>query len=153
MMIKDNIIEGYCLGGATALSYYSTPVMTEDIDIFITLKSSSLIVDLTPVSEYIKKKEKDVKVEGQYIIISGLVVQFILPYDKLSQEGYDSRIKTSEGFYIYELEYLMAMMIELSKPKYRYRLSMLDDYDTNKLNKILKKHNLLDKWKKIKDEF
>ena len=37
-MMADSIIENYALGGATAVIFYTEPIATEDVDIFVHLK-------------------------------------------------------------------------------------------------------------------
>ena len=34
-MVVDGIIENYALGGATAVIFYTEPIATQDVDIFI----------------------------------------------------------------------------------------------------------------------
>ena len=156
-MEKDKVIENYVIGGATALSYYSSPTVTEDIDVFITLNSKSFLINLAPIYEYIKQNSKAVE-KGEYLIIEGIPVQLIVPESGIHEEACKSpTIVNEHGFKIklFPIEYLMAIMIHLNKPKYKYRLSVIeeDEYDYDKLNIILKRYNLLEKWRKIKNEF
>lgn len=156
-MEKDKIIENYVIGGATALSYYSSPTVTEDIDIFINLISKVFIMNLASIDNYIKQNSNAIE-KGEYLIIEGIPVQLIVPESGLHEEACKNpTIVNEHGFKIklFPIEYLMAIMISLNKPKYRYRLSIIkeDEYDIRRLNSILKKYNLLGKWEKIKNEF
>ena len=51
---ENNIIQEYSLGGATALLYYSTPHLTEDIDIFIHLEKKGLLYSLSEIYSFLK---------------------------------------------------------------------------------------------------
>lgn len=39
-MIRDGVIEGYVIGGAVGAAYYLEPVTTQDLDVFVQLKTS-----------------------------------------------------------------------------------------------------------------
>jgi hypothetical protein len=155
-MIRDGIMEDYVIGGATALAYYSDNVFTEDIDVFVYLKSSpGYLIDLNPIYEYLTKA-KHARIEGQYIVLDGFPLQFLVPYDDLSSEAFShpqtvmyGNLKTK----VLKLEYLMAIMIQLGKQKYRERMRRLieeDAYDNEMLEKILRRHALAEKWHTLK---
>jgi len=155
-MVTSGVIEDYVIGGATALLYYSQPMFTEDIDIFISLKSDSqLIINLEPVYRFLQDKY-NAKQEKEYLIIDDIPLQFLVPYDTLSEEAFlncNSVIWKDVSFKIFNLEYIMGIMIQLNKPKYRERLSILlrdNNYNADKLEQILKKHDLYDKWLEMK---
>lgn len=156
-MEKEKVIDSFVIGGATALTYYSAPIVTEDVDIFFIPISKSLFIDISPVYNYIKS-HADAKEKGEFIVVDGIPVQLLTPHDDLHKEAYEHCIQVSENgkkFKVFSIEYLMAIMIQLGKMKYKYRLSTLgeDEYDSEKLKKILKKYNLSEKWEKIKNEF
>jgi len=158
-MIKDKIIDDFVLGGATALLYYADNIFqTEDIDIFISVKHLGLIFNLEPIYTYLKYNY-DAKEYGEYIIVKDFPLQFLLPGDSLHKEAIKN-FKTitiqGEKCKIFSFEYLIALMIFLFKPKYRERIRLIIEgktYDEKKLNDILKRHSLLDKFNKIKDKF
>lgn len=154
-LIKDKIIEDYSIGGATALMHYSIPMLTEDVDVFISLKNQELLINFEPLYKYLKNKY-NAKIDKEYIIINEIPIQFLLPQkDSLTDEAFNNSniidIERNE-VKIFQFEYLIAIMIQLNKPKYRARLFQViqeNKYDKIKLNKILSKYNLLDKWKQI----
>ena len=157
-MAGKGLIEDYVLGGATALVYYSAPTFTEDIDIFITLKSSSrLILDLSPVYEFLLH-EKGCQQAGEYVYIGGFPVQILAPYDSLSTEAFENPREIPFGelkVKIFQLEYIMAIMIQLGKNKYLPRLSILleeRDFEEDTLNAILERHALTRKWNQLQEK-
>ena len=155
--LKENgLVIDYVIGGATALLYYSTPHLTEDIDVFISINNSSKLISLSPIYEFLKDNY-DAKPEREYLLIKGNPIQFLMPGDKLTKEAFDNakkiKIKGKE-FKIFSLEYLIAIMLYLNKPKYRERLRIVKEenqYNIEELTKVLKKYNLLKKWNKIGD--
>lgn len=158
-MVKDGVIREYVVGGATALLYFSKPTFTEDIDVFVyTPQQSSLLIDLSPVYSYLVEK-KGAVVRGEHVLIEGYPVQFLVPYDDLSREAFRNAIAIRLRrfrFKIFDLEYLMAIMIQLGKAKYRERLRVLSEdraFDEKKLRPILKRFRLVEKWDKIMRSF
>jgi hypothetical protein len=151
---KENLVIDYCLGGATALLYYSTPHFTEDIDIFINIKQKGLLFSLSDIYEFLKTNY-NAKEKGEFILIQGNPIQFLLPGDKLTQEAFDNaEYKNISGkkIKIFSLEHLVAIMLNLGKQKYISRLQIIkkeNKYDENILTKLLVKYNLLNKWLKI----
>ena len=151
---KNDIIEDYVIGGATALLYYSTPHLTDDIDVFIKKQQKGLLFSLTDLYDFPKKKYR-AKVEGEFLIIKGNPIQFLVPGDAITQDAFDHSNKVEikgKKFKIFSLEYLIAIMLFLGKSKYRERLRIVkneNQYDKTKLLKILNKYNLEDKWNKI----
>lgn len=153
-LIKENLIEDWVMGGATALLYYSTPHLTEDINIFISIKSKSSIVNLAPIYEYLKWHYA-AKEDREYILLAHTPIQLLMPEDKLTDEAVkNTQVVSLSGqkFKIMKLEYLIAIMLNLGKSKYRERLRIVKEeskYDKKVLEKLLIKYNLLDKWNKF----
>jgi len=151
---EQKLIDDYCLGGATALLYYSTPHLTDDIDIFIELKKKSLIYDLSEIYDYLKSNY-NAKEKGEFIIINGFPIQFLLPGDTLTQEAFNNSeyVNVSgKKIKIFSLEYLIAIMLNLGKSKYRERLRIVKEekkYDINILKDILNKYKLMNKWNNV----
>jgi len=159
-MVKEEIIEDYVIGGATALLYFSEPTFTEDIDVFVYLKqkvSSGAIVDMSPLYEYLVSR-KGHRHAGEYILMEGFPVRFIVPYDELSVEAFSKPVVVSlagKRAKIFDIEYLIAIMVQLDKRKYRERLRIVIEdkpYDVAKLTDILTRFGLLEKWNTLKNQ-
>ena len=148
---NKKIVEDYVIGGATALLYYSTPALTEDIDVFITLKQSSILINISPIYNYLIKKYK-AYTKNEYIFVDNNPIQFLVPGDKLTEEAFNnSKEVTVQGkqFKIFSLEYLIAIMLQLGKSKYRERLRLVKEekkYNSTVLDRILNKYKLVEKW-------
>jgi hypothetical protein len=158
-MVKDGVIEDYVIGGATALLYFSEPTFTEDIDVFVYLmrKGDSTIVDMTPLYEYLTTR-KGYRHDGDYILVEGFPVQFIVPYDALSVEAFSKAVVVSlagNRVKIFDIEYLIAIMVQLGKRKYRERLRIIVEdkpYDEAKLTDIVTRFGLIEKWNTLKSQ-
>ena len=135
-MVKDEVITDYVIGGATALLYYTIPhFVTEDIDVFVYSKS-----------------------QGEYIILEGFPVQFLVPYDQISREAFANAVPLTMWdvrFKVFSLEYNMAIMIQLGDEKYFERLRILRKhklFDEAMLASLLERFNLAGKWSALVDK-
>lgn len=155
-MIKLGLISGYSLGGATALIYYFEPFQTQDIDIFVLLKrNEGDLINLSPIYSFLK--DKGVDANGEYVMIDGVPVQFLVPYNELVEETVSKAKDTnfrSVSVPIPPLEYLMAIMVQTNRPKDRARLEEIlkqeSLFDANLFNNLIINFNLTEKYEKIK---
>ena len=150
---KEKIIEGYAMGGATALLFYAEPALTFDVDIFVFLpdnKNTTTLLDLSPLYSSLKSKGYDA--EKEHVMIEGIPVQFIPVYNPLIEDAVkQASIKEYEGIKIkvLSIEYLLAIMIDTNRPKDRERIGKLLDevsFDQKALELILDRHSLRKKW-------
>ena len=51
-MVQQNVIDQYCIGGSVGYICYVEPFFTEDIDVFVLLPQTSLLVSLAPIYRY-----------------------------------------------------------------------------------------------------
>lgn len=153
---KNGVIEGYAMGGATALLFYAEPALTFDVDIFIFLpgdKGLKGLVDLGPL--YKALKSQGYHPEKEHVLIAGIPVQFIPVYNKLVKEAVEKAIvKEYEGVKIkvMKIEYLLAIMADTNRPKDRERINNLlgnIQYDACMLDKILERNSLQKKWQML----
>lgn len=156
---KSKIVEKYAIGGGIAVLFYVEPIFTSDMDIFclIPAKKSKSIISLSSVYEFLKKKGyKELK---EQVLIEGIPVQFIPAYNELVEDAVNNaKIVDYEGIKtkVVSLEHLLAIMLQTNRPKDRERIFLILDETKIKrdvFDKILKKHNLMARWKKIKNEY
>ena len=104
-------------------------------------------------------KEKGYKPDEEHIVIEDLPVQFIPVYNKLVEEALDNAVTIKYkkvNTKIFSLEYLLAIMLQTSRPKDRERIIMLLDetqIDESNLVGLLKRHNLLTKWREVRRRY
>jgi hypothetical protein len=158
-MVRLGLIKSYALGGATALIYYFEPIQTQDIDIFVLLADDkSTLVNLSPIYSFLE--EKGARADKEYILISGVPVQFLVPYNVLIEEAvkYSVPVKFREvEIKIPPVEYLMAIMVQTGRGKDKARLEEIfklpNLFDQILFEKILSKFNLSSKWESIQKWF
>lgn len=158
-ILRDQrLLEDYAIGGGIAVLYYTEPVLTYDFDVICVFPASGLLVDPSPVFEYLKSegylfgKEDRVEIEGlpvQFIPASaGLVEEALEHAAPITISGVATKILT--------VEYLIAIMLQLNRPKDRAKMDLLINnnevtFDAAKLQEILIKHDLISKWQRFKD--
>jgi hypothetical protein len=151
---KKGIIKDYAIGGGIAATYYLEPLLTFDLDIFFIPVQERLDI-LTPIYEYLR--EKGFKPRREQILIAGIPVQFIPAYNMLIEEAVrGSKAATYQRLRvkILRIEHLIAIGLQTFRPKDRERIiRFLEEakVDHRRLQKILKDHGLLDKYRRFKD--
>ena len=82
----DGAITDYAIGGATALVFWSEPVATYDLDVFVILSSTGgQLISLAPVYEW--AASRGYPAEQEHIIVEGVPVQLIPAHDDLAEEA------------------------------------------------------------------
>jgi hypothetical protein len=158
-MQADGIIGSYAIGGAVGATFYIAPAATLDVDIFVTLPSSSdsSLVSLTPIYEYLSAR--GCKAEGEHIVIGDWPVQFLVAGDALEQGGLEKAIEFDvEGVptRVMTAEHLVAIALKTGRPKDFNRILQflgLGAVNRDKLNRILEKYGLTAKWEKFRQRY
>jgi hypothetical protein len=154
---RAGVISKYAIGGAIAVLFYAEPVLTYDMDVFCFLpERKGSLVTLSPIYSYLK--DKGYREDKEHIMIEGLPVQFIPAYNDLVVEALAKARSTKfkgTKTRVVRLEHLAAILLQTDRPKDRARLPQLlehGDLDRQAFAKIIKRHHLGAKWKKIKRE-
>ena len=158
-MQAEGIIGRYAIGGAVGATFYLEPFATLDIDILVSLRNvqGSALLSLSPVYDYLGSR--GYKTEKEYILIEGWPVQFLPPRDSLDDEGLQQALETEvEGVptWVITAEHLTAMALKTGRAKDFARLLQFVEsgvLDAERLDKILKRHGLLEKWEQFGVKF
>jgi len=156
--LKDKaLIDDYAVGGGIATIFYTEPVFTYDLDVFVIVKSepAEKIISLTSVYDYLVSKGYSWK--GEHIIIEGLPVQFIPVGSGIERDAIDNAKNITYGGVktkILSAEYLIAIALKVGRRKDFDKIGRLIDQakvDKKTLEAVLKKYHLLEKFKKWKE--
>ena len=157
-MQADGVIGRYSIGGAVGATFYLEPVATLDIDIFVSLQNvSGGLISMSPMYDYLIVR--GYKTEGEYIVIEGWPVQFLPPTNALVEEALAQAIDTDlEGVptRVMTAEHLMAIALQTGRGKDHARILQFIEsgtLDPDKLDGILKRHGLVEKWERFGDKF
>lgn len=150
------LIVDYAIGGGIATIFYTEPLFTYDLDVFIVLKlaSTAKIISLDSIYDYLKSQGYSWK--GEHVLVEGLPVQFIPALSGIEKEAVEGAREVAYGgvkIKVLPAEYLIAIALKVGRRKDFDKVARLFEQakiDKNMLGKILKKHHLLDKFKKWK---
>lgn len=149
----------YAIGGAVGATFYLEPVATLDVDVFVLLSqaASSPLLTLGPVYDYLLPR--GYQAEGEYLIIGGWPVQFLPPAGPLEEEAIAEGVAQEvEGapVWVMTAEHLVAIALKTGRAKdYARILQFIETgvLDAAKLDAILARHSLLDKWETFGKRF
>ena len=160
---KQGVFSRYAIGGAIGATFYTEPVLTFDLDVFVANYAD-------PDSEL--EDEHDVRgrprvdcmgrvvtrpsvraIASQCVLIEGAPVQFLPAYNALVKEALND---AQEIMYedvparVLRSEYLVAIALQTGRNKDRERVRILREQaklDQNFLADVLRRHQLEGKWK------
>jgi len=158
-MEADGVIGRYAIGGAVGATFYLEPSATLDVNVFVSLPKAqgSSLVTLAPLYEYLTAR--GCKSEKEHIVIEGWPVQFLPPSDALDEEAMEQAVETEvEGIRtrVMTAEHLVAIALKTGRAKDFSRILQFVEsgvLDADKLDQILTRHSLLEKWEKFGDTF
>ena len=153
---REGAFSRYAIGRAMAATFYTEPVLTFDLDVFVVLsRGTGQLISLAPVYEALRARGYDE--EKETVMIEGVPVQFLPAYNALVEEALDqAREIDYEGVpaRVLRAEHLIAISLQTGRTKDRARVAMLREQaslDLNLLADILKRHQLEEKWKLWKE--
>ena len=152
-LVDKGIIKKYAIGGAVGVIFYTETFTTRDIDVFVAPQmTDSGIIHLGLIYEYLKKAGYSMK--GQYFIIEGIPVDFVVVYNDLTLEALDNSIDKQYNkmrVKVFRPEYLLAIALQTGRVRDLRKIDLLmseTDLNGELLKDILKHHNLYKKWRK-----
>jgi hypothetical protein len=158
-MQTDGVIGKYAIGGAVGATFYLEPSATLDVDIFVSFPSvpANSLLNLAPIYAYLLAR--GCRADAEYIVIGGWPVQFLPPSGDLEQEAIDQALQTEvDGVttWVMRAEHLVAISLQTGRAKDYVRiLQFLEQnaVDRSKLEELLKKFNLADKWAQFERKY
>ncbi len=158
-MEAAGLFDRYAIGGAVGALFYLEPTDTADIDIFLSLraKPDRLIVDLSPIYDFLKGK--DGTLQGEHIRIFGWPVQVLAASGGLVEEGLNEAKETDvEGIRtrVFSAEHLAAIALQTGRAKDKARLLQFlesKSLDRAEFISIIKRYGLEPAWNKFKAQF
>jgi len=149
---REGVFSRYAIGGAMAATFYTEPVLTFDLSVFVLLSvSPGKLVSLAPIYEALRARGYGE--EKETVVIEGVPVQFLPAYNALIEETVaQAREIDYEGVpaRVAQAEHLIAICLQTGRAKDRARVAMLREQahlDHELLADILKRHQLEDAWK------
>ena len=146
-MKRQKVINDFAIGGSIALMTYTEPIPTDDLDIFVALPTTGLLVDFEPVATFLRKRGYVFDADG-HVRIDDMPVHILPATPGLVEEALKKALpQVFRGYRIkvFAPEYLVAIMYQLRRPKDMARLAILSQYrkvDQRKLAGICKRYHI-----------
>jgi hypothetical protein len=154
---REGFILDYALGGAVAALFYMEPIETHDLDVFISLpETEGPLLSLDGVYRYLT--ERGYVADEEHVVIEGVPVQFLVASSPLGEEAMSyagTMDYGAEKVRVMKPEHLVAIMVELNRPKDRIRLSLFLEQapvTLDRVESILAQHGLEKKWRRVLKE-
>jgi len=148
---RAGVLRRYAIGGAMGATFYTEPVLTFDLDVFVVLpESPGGLLTLSPLYEALRAR--GFAEEGEFVTIEGVPVQFLPVYNELLQEALvEARdvLYDSTPARVLRAEHLAAVAVQTGRLKDRERVRLLNeqtDMDLEYLLGILRRHGLEQRW-------
>jgi hypothetical protein len=148
-LAEVGIVSDYAVGGAMALIFWSEPVPTYDLDVFVLLPAEGgPITSLAPLYEWAGRQGYPVRQE--HIVIGDVPVQVIPAHSDLAEEAVREAVSLEyEGIAVRVIlpEHLIGLYLEPSA-RTRKRLERVaallegNAVDRSRLDSILSRHGL-----------
>lgn len=156
-MEADGVVDRYAIGGAVGATFYLEPVATLDLDVFVMFPSRGLLVDPSPVFDWLKAHGG--VAEGEYIVVEETPVQILATGTPLVEEALREAVETvveSTPVRVFTAEHLAAIALEVGRAKDKARvLQFIEEgaLDAARFESILARHGLLDRWQTFQRQF
>ena len=131
----DGVVDDYAVGGAMAVSFWTEPVATQDLDVVVTFKTEQYPLDpLRPVFTWLDAQ--GFRLDGEHALIAGVPVQFLVAWSSLVEQAveqaadvpYDPSDSASPVLRLIRPTFLVAMWQAdpgADTPRRRERAAML----------------------------
>ncbi|HET9741531.1 MAG TPA: hypothetical protein VFQ00_02170 [Terriglobales bacterium] len=158
-MEAGNIVRRYAVGGAVGAMFYLEPFVTGDIDFFVDLATppESSLLSLLPLS-HDHLTARGATLESEYLVIGDWRVQFLPATTPLEKEALEQAVQhtiNDQKVRVITAEYLVAICLQTGRLKDLERVIRFMQQvklDRPKLNEILARYGLVQKWEKLERE-
>ena len=156
-MHAEGVVERYAVGGAVGATFYLEPVTTLDVDVFVVLPTQGLLVDPSPVLDWLRSHGG--VMEGEYVVIEQTPVQILPAGTPLVEEALCEAVETDvEGtpVRVFTAEHLAAIALQVGRAKDKARvLQFIEEgaLDAAQFEAILSRHGLLGQWHTFQRQF
>ncbi len=146
----EGVLVEYAIAGAMAFLFYTEPVRTYDLDVFVFLPpQTSAIFSMEPLYKILR--DRGYGFDAEHVMIEETPVQFLPAYNKLSEEAVEQAILHEyEGEFVRVIrpEYLIALAFQTGGGHRLFRAeSLLAEGIVSEelLNAVMTSHNVVRK--------
>lgn len=157
-MEAAGVIERYAIGGAIGAIFWIEPFTTNDVDVFVALPTSpgGRLLTLGPIYEYLLAR--GYRPQGQFVVIEGWQVEFVPPATPLVEEALAQAVQRDVNGVlarVFTAEHLAAICLEVGRIKDYDRITRFIEQEVlagENFESILRRHGLLEKWRKFQHD-
>jgi hypothetical protein len=157
-MEAEGVIGRYAIGGAIGAIFWLEPFQTKDLDVFVVLPTASggTLLTLSPIYDYLLAR--GFQPQGQFIVMEGWLVEFVPPATPLVEEalaGAVSRDVSGTTTRVFTAEHLTGICLQVGRTRDLDRIQRFIEtgvLDAEKLDAILRRHGLLEKWRALEQD-
>jgi hypothetical protein len=154
-MEAEGVIGRYAIGGAVGAIFWLEPFQTKDLDVFVVLPTApgGALLTLRPIYDYLLGL--GYRPQGQFIVMEGWSVEFVPPATPLVEEALTaavSRDVNGVATRVFTAEHLTAICLQVGRARDDDRIERFIEagvLDTETLDPILRRHGLLEKWRRF----
>ena len=158
LAVKHKVFPKYALAGGLAVEYYGAPINTVDADFLVVFpETSGGLLDASRFFEFFQ--QQGAQSAGEYLLLHDSKFQMIPANTSLDREALEAAVCVTEkgiSFSVVTLEFLIALKLRAWRYKDRLHINHLLDSgvvpDNGKLEPILKRHNLGQRWQELLSE-
>jgi hypothetical protein len=157
-LVREGKVANYAIGGAIAAVFYVEPFATQDIDVFVMMKTETGgLVTTIPGWEYLKAHGYT-EIRGEAIVVEDWPVQFIPVSNALEEEAFLNATTLDfdgEPVRVVLAEHLVAIMLRTARLKDLARVEMFlsqDAVDQDLLLDIVRRHKLEKQWAELQSK-
>jgi len=150
-LVRVGVLDRYAIGGAIGAVFYTEPVVTYDLDVFVVLpETAGGLVSLAAL--YAALQERGYQPDGECVLIAGVPVQFLPAYNPLVEEALAAAWERPFGGVearVLRPEHLLAIALQTGRAKDRQRVAQLvaeADLDRAYLTDVVARHGLQERW-------
>lgn len=152
---EAGVFERYALGGAVGATVYLEPAATEDVDIFVTIRTpaGSRLVTMEPLYAFFLGR--GAVVDGERLTIGGWLVQLLPPPTALVEDALEKALHLEvDGATVpvFSQEHLAAIALETNRLKDKVRLKQFldsDTFDHQAFHELAERFGLQQMWTKV----
>jgi len=151
-MVQEGVVDQYAVGGSVGYICYVEPFFTEDIDVFVLLPQTSILVSMAPIYAWAAKR--GFEPDEDALLIHGEKVQFLVAPTTLEEEAIQNARQLrlfGETVSVMSPEFLVATSLRAGRAKdYAKIEKMLDEYslDESTLMDLITRFGLQDRWQR-----
>jgi hypothetical protein len=155
-MEAEGVIGRYAIGGAVGAIFWLEPFQTKDLDVFVALPTApgGTLLTLGPIYDYLLGR--GYQPQGQFIVMEGWSVEFVPPATPLVEEALAaavSRDVDGVATRVFTAEHLTAICLQVGRTRDADRIERFIEagvLDAETLEAILRRHGLLEKWRRFR---